>query len=568
MKTVKKYDTFELRFTAKTDRPFDVDFSACFTDAEGKKKKVSGFYDGEDCFVLRFLPEKHGIYHYRTQSTLHELNEHNGEFLCEGIKGHGPVQPDGLYLKHADGTRHHSVGTTCYAWIHQSEILQRETLEELSNGWFNKLRMCVFPKRYLYNETQPQLYPFEGKPGSFNYDRPNPSFFRHLDRCVEQLAELDIQADIILFHPYDATDWGFSNMSKKQDLYYLRYVIARLGVYSNVWWSAANEYDLFRKGYKAKHGSWKTIVREIAKSDPYRHMLGIHQCLRLYDHSDKHITHCSLQRTGMYVSTETSGDLQKKYGKPVVWDEINYEGNIKPTFGNCTPQELVRHFWEATVRGAYAGHGETYTDSQDVLWWAKGGRMHGESQYRIKFLRKILADYGQPRFECCQNSEQLPVGMEEDLVLAWYFGNTQSAKQDIVLPSRGDYQVEMIDTWNMKRCILEGSFNGVTEVPLGQKPYMAVFAKRIDNTPLPIQFDGNCLLRDLCHYKGGKKLYWFLTKTPILKGNSFVLYDSLNHLQEIAGDALPDELIHEICAYANDGKLLRHGIRILKKRNK
>lgn len=68
-------------------------------------------------------------------------------------------------------------------------------------------------------------------------------------------------------------------------------------------------------------------------------MLGIHQCLKHYDHRDKNLTHCSLQRTGMYVSTELTGEMQARYKKPVVWDEINYEGDIKPTFGNCTPQD-------------------------------------------------------------------------------------------------------------------------------------------------------------------------------------------------------------------------------------
>jgi len=61
--------------------------------------------------------------------------------------------------------------------------------------------MCVFPKWYEYNHREPQLYPFEGNiKNGFNYDRPNVKFFKHLDSCVAKLKELDIQADIILFH--------------------------------------------------------------------------------------------------------------------------------------------------------------------------------------------------------------------------------------------------------------------------------------------------------------------------------------------------------------------------------
>ena len=294
-------------------------------------------------------------------------------------------------------------------------------------------------------------------------------------------------------------------------------------------------------------------------------MLGIHQCLKHYDHRDKNLTHCSLQRTGMYVSTELTGEMQARYKKPVVWDEINYEGDIKPTFGNCTPQELVRHFGEAAVRAGFAGHGETYTDPDNILWWAKGGRLHGESPARIRFLKEIMADYGNPRLTCCQSGEQLPVGMEKDEPFVWYFGSTKSAAQDIVLPSRHSYQIEIVDTWSMERRILDGEYQGVCEVPLEGRPYMAVFARKIRATPLPEKFDPDCLLRDLRHYPGGKNIYRLLTKTPLLGGNTFVLYDSLRHLQTMAGDVVTELMIEELCGYANDGKLLHHLFGMLKK---
>jgi hypothetical protein len=56
--------------------------------------------------------------------------------------------------------------------------------------------------------------------------------------------DLGIEADLILWHPYDR--WGFSRMTKEEDDLYLSYVIARFAAYRNVWWSLANEYDLLR----------------------------------------------------------------------------------------------------------------------------------------------------------------------------------------------------------------------------------------------------------------------------------------------------------------------------------
>ena len=56
------------------------------------------------------------------------------------------------------------------------------------------------------------------------------------------------------------------------------------------------------------------------------------------------------------------------------------------------PQELVHRFWVTVTRGGYAGHGETYAHPQDLLWWAKGGVLRGESWKRIAFLRSIIEE--------------------------------------------------------------------------------------------------------------------------------------------------------------------------------
>ncbi len=76
--------------------------------------------------------------------------------------------------------------------------------------------------------------------------RFNPAFFRHLEKRVGQLRELGIEADLILFHPYDKGHWGFDRMDAAADDRYLRYVVARLAAYRNVWWSLANEYDFMK----------------------------------------------------------------------------------------------------------------------------------------------------------------------------------------------------------------------------------------------------------------------------------------------------------------------------------
>jgi hypothetical protein len=50
----------------------------------------------------------------------------------------------------------------------------------------------------------------------------------------------------------------------------------------------------------------------------------------------------------------------------------------------------VHRFRITVMRGGYAGHGETYMHPEDLLWWAKGGVLRGESWKRIAFLRDLL----------------------------------------------------------------------------------------------------------------------------------------------------------------------------------
>ena len=138
--------------------------------------------------------------------------ERSGKFECTAARGenHGVVHAEGDHFQYQDGSTYIPVGTTCYAWIHQTEELQEETLDTLAESPFNKIRMCVFPKSMPYNNNEPDCYPFLKKEdGSWEVNDPDPVFWEKLDKRIKQLMELGIEADLILFHPYDR--WGFSN---------------------------------------------------------------------------------------------------------------------------------------------------------------------------------------------------------------------------------------------------------------------------------------------------------------------------------------------------------------------
>src|SRR6185312_11920042 len=277
-KTVEQWGLFEVALNGPTNgNPFlDVKFSAKFTQGDSTIE-ANGFYDGDGIYRVRFMPDKQGEWRYTTESSSPELNGKSGEFTVTtpSPKNHGPVRVAHTYhFAYADGTPYEELGTTCYVWEWQTEALQEQTLKTLAAAPFNKIRFCVFPKRYLWNTNEPPMYPFEGVPlTNWDFAHFNPKYFQHLEQSVLALQKLGIEADVILFHPYDGGHWGFDRMPSEVDDRYLHYVVARLAAYRNVWWSLANEWDFMRQ---KKESDFVRFGEIVSHDDPYHHLLSIH----------------------------------------------------------------------------------------------------------------------------------------------------------------------------------------------------------------------------------------------------------------------------------------------------
>ncbi len=490
-RTVEQWGLFELALAGPSGgNPFqEVVLKAEFT-LEHRTVRVTGFYDGGGMFRVRFMPDMPGRWSYRTVSATAELGGKTGSLTVTApttAGNHGPVgTAHQFHFEHADGTAYFPFGTTTYAYLFATDANAAASLKGMRECRFNKSRVCVLPKPL---GKGPQALPFPttgldaaGHGGTGDFARFNPEYFQTLERRILELQAAEVEADCILFHPYDA--WGYKAMPAAVDDFYLRYVVARLSAYRNVWWSIANEYDLV----KAKTMSdWDRFFRIVQAEDPYSHLRSIHHSRVIYDHSKPWCTHASLQS----YDFEKSEARRAAWNKPIVYDEIQYEGDVDRRWGNLSAEEMTHRFWLATVRGVYATHGEVFGTTDDdptpQTTWSDAGALRGESGVRIDFLRGLVERATRTGFNESEGAYYLNAADAAGNIL-YYFDYHRPARYDFPLPSAGTYSAMLIDPFAMTSTPIEGSFTGKSRIKLPSKPYRAVlFLKTGDGKGKPAQ---------------------------------------------------------------------------------
>ncbi len=484
---VEQWGVFEVKAQGpSTGNPFvDVQFGARFTLGH-RTVDAAGFYDGDGVYKVRFSPDTMGRWSFETTSNVNQLAGLTGGFECvaPATGNRGPVgTAHQFHFQYADGTPYFPFGTTCYAYGFIGAPYGDETLKNLKEAGFNKVRICLLPKGL--GNLQPVAMPFERigealAPGAenladdssskekFDLARLNPAYFQHFESCILDLMGAGIEADVILFHPYDA--WGFKSMGQEADDRYLRYAVARLSAYRNVWWSIANEYDLIRSKSMT---DWDRFFRIVQECDPYSRLRSIHHSRVEYDNSKPWCTHASLQE----YDFEKSAARFAAWNKPIIYDEIQYEGNIASRWGNLSAEEMTHRFWRATVYGVYATHGETYMVTDGSPVWSNGGELHGTSPARITFLRKLLEKTGTNGLMAAENPYYLNAG-NPGAVILYYFDYHCVGEYTFPLPENVKFKAAMIDPWAMTESPLSGTFSGKSKITLTGKPYMAVLFEK------------------------------------------------------------------------------------------
>lgn len=332
------------------DNPFrEVEVTGVFRSPSGHDVRARGFYDGGRIWRIRLMPDEVGTWTFTTSSADGELDGLTGSLEVGPARPgrHGPVHVSrGRHFAHADGTPYFLLGTALYQGLVRGADELNRTVAKLSGSPFTKARFML-----LGGDMSPGAAdPFERHADGLDYARPDPSFFRAVEQGLAQVQELGVEADLVLLVPYfdlrphaafgDVTP---SSMGQDNDECLARHAASRLSAFANVWWTLANEFDLF-----PVHKDWDAIARAVADGDPYGHLISNHHSiLAFFDNSAGWITHMNLQDVLLQRSAGGPRNLGElaldahTIGKPVVVDEYGYEGNNGYTWGSFSAPEIV-----------------------------------------------------------------------------------------------------------------------------------------------------------------------------------------------------------------------------------
>ena len=120
------------------------------------------------------------------------------------------------------------------------------------------------------------------------------------------------------------------------------------------------------------------------------------------------------------------------------------------------------------------GHGESYLHQDDILWWSKGGKLHGTSPERIGFLRRILEEAPSEGLNPVKSALGRTLRGYSGAVLFYHFGFNRPSYRHFHMNPGVQYRVDVIDTWNMTIQELLGTFEGSFRIELPGWQYMAV----------------------------------------------------------------------------------------------
>ncbi len=389
---VPKWSTYDIKLTASGDSMNwytdpNAAVTAIFSGPGGATKTVTGFWNGNNTFDIRFTPTIEGTWTYTTSSGNSGLDNQSGAInaIAALPNNHGFLRIDAAHpnsFVYDDGTRNFLWGQTYYDLMQDAMVndnWQTAIDNSLAYG-MNKIRLRVYAQGGFYgfdnvDHGYPDVVPYAGTAASPDRDSLNFAYLQKLDQVVRYLDSKGVTADLILLSTY-----GNSTMpgTTTQDQRFAKYITSRYSAYENVIWDLTNEWA---DGGKTQ--SYFNAIGDLVRSnDPWLTQgeqlrpLSIHQNtgidFRYFGTSWP--THAIIQYGPRNNDGYTTGDdwgnagIVRNLGHnvPVVNDEYGYinDGGV-----GMTQAKSRQAIWGIATAGGYGSMGDIRMFGSGATQW-------------------------------------------------------------------------------------------------------------------------------------------------------------------------------------------------------
>ena len=376
---IEQWGMFEVELPGPTDgNPFRRRRAhGARSNTTATSRTVTGFYDGDGVYRVRFMPDKHGPVAVHDAQQRRRTRRQDGRVRRRRADRQQSRPGARSATRSTSPTptarRTSQLGTTCYAWTSPGRGARGADAQDARRVAVQQAAdVRVSRSGTPGTRTSRRCTPFEGTPpNQWDFTRFNPAFFQHLEQRIAQLRDLGIEADIILFHPYDEGHWGFDRMPDEADDRYLRYVVSRLAAFRNVWWSLANEYDFMTE---KQESDWDRMIEVVHEADPYGRLL-----LDPQRHACSTTTRTRCSRT---PASRTARPPRTPAGRCCTATctasrSCSTRSSTRATFrsagATCRPRRWCTAFGRASSPARIRATASATCSPIDVLWWAKGG---------------------------------------------------------------------------------------------------------------------------------------------------------------------------------------------------
>jgi len=284
---VGQWAAFEKTFQSPRNyaNPFEsVQLNATFFAPDGETVTLQGFYDGENSWQVRFMPDQQGIWEYSVASSDSSMVV-EGQFECVasdipglistydknpiwfGFKKGGPVILRSLHI----GDRFFANQNNPETDEQWSDALRTEFLDWTQEQGYNMLSIAS----HLLNRQQESRGQGWNTPDLWDEEKqqPNPAEYQRMEAILDDLRDRGII--VYPFAGFFGRGSDFPKEETAQDLY-IEYTLARLGSYWNLLYMVGGPEPLLPKYPYFTKGEVDKIARKIKAADVYGHLLSTH----------------------------------------------------------------------------------------------------------------------------------------------------------------------------------------------------------------------------------------------------------------------------------------------------